>query len=59
MARTTAYTASIVAGKLARSIIKERGIVPPERLGMDEGLFKEILSALRDRGVRVEEFHVE
>ncbi len=59
MARTTAYTASIVAGKLAQGIIKERGVVPPERIGMDEGLFKEILSALRDRGVRVEEFHAE
>jgi len=55
MARTTAYTASIVAGKLAQGIIKERGVVPPERLGMDGALFRDILSELGERGVRVEE----
>jgi len=55
MARTTGYTASIVAQKLAQGAIKERGVVPPERLGMDESLFKDILSGLRERGVQVEE----
>ena len=55
MARTTGYTASIVAQKLAQGAIKERGVVPPERLGMDEPLFKDILSGLRERGVQVEE----
>jgi len=55
MARTTGYTASIVAQKLAQGAIKEKGVVPPERLGMDESLFKDILSGLRERGVQVEE----
>ena len=54
MARTTAYTASIVAQKLAKGEVEERGVVPPERLGMDEGLFEDILSELRGRGVQVE-----
>lgn len=55
MARTTAYTASIVARKVAQGVIKEKGVIPPERLGMDETLFKGILSELGGRGLRVEE----
>jgi len=55
MARTTAYTASIVAQKLAMGVIEEKGVVPPERLGMDDALFRDILSELRVRGIRVEE----
>jgi len=35
--------------------IKEKGVVPPEKLGMDEAFFKGLLSELRDRGVKVEE----
>lgn len=54
MARTTAYTASIVARKLAQGVIKEVGVVPPERLGLDIALFKGILSELSERGVRVD-----
>jgi saccharopine dehydrogenase-like NADP-dependent oxidoreductase len=55
MARTTAYTASIVAQKLAGGIIKDKGVIPPERLGMDEGLFENIISDLKTRGVTVTE----
>lgn len=55
MARTTAYTASIVARKLAQGAIKEKGVIPPDRLGMDRALFRDILSELRARGVLVEE----
>jgi saccharopine dehydrogenase-like NADP-dependent oxidoreductase len=55
MARTTAYTASIVAQKLAGGIIKDKGVIPPERLGMDEGLFENIISDLKIRGVTVTE----
>ena len=58
MARTTAYTASIVARRVAQRIIKEKGVIPPERLGMDEALFKSLLSELRDRGIRVEEVYI-
>ena len=54
MARTTAYTASIVAGMLARGSIEEKGIIPPERIGMNEGIAEELLSELGKRGVIVE-----
>ncbi len=55
MARTTGYTASIVGGMLARGEIREKGVVPPERLGMNETLTEALLSELRTRGVLVEE----
>jgi lysine 6-dehydrogenase len=55
MARTTAYTAAIVARKLAKGFIEEKGVVAPERIGMNEVLFRSIMSELRDRGVEVEE----
>jgi len=55
MARTTAYTASIVAGILAEGAIEEKGVIPPERLGMNEVVTVRLLSELRNRGVMVEE----
>lgn len=55
MARTTGYTAAIVARKLAQGAIREKGIVPPERLGMDEAFFRRLLTELRNKGVHVEE----
>jgi saccharopine dehydrogenase-like NADP-dependent oxidoreductase len=54
MARTTAYTASTVAGMLAGGAIEEKGVVPPERLGMNEGVAEGLLSELGKRGVNVE-----
>jgi len=53
MARTTAYTASIVAQSLAKGHISEKGVVPPEKLGMEESLFNRVISGLNTRGVRV------
>lgn len=54
MARTTAYTASIVAGMLAGGAIEEKGVIPPERLGMNERITEGLLSELGKRGVIVE-----
>jgi len=53
MARTTGYTASIVAQLLAKGKIKERGVVPPEKLGMNKYLFEEILAELGKRGMHI------
>jgi saccharopine dehydrogenase-like NADP-dependent oxidoreductase len=58
MARTTAYTASIVAGMLAKGRIKEKGVIPPERIGMDEKKTRALLSELKNRGVVVEESEI-
>jgi saccharopine dehydrogenase-like NADP-dependent oxidoreductase len=55
MARTTAYPVSIVAQLMLKGLIKQKGIVPPEKLGMDGKICKEFISELKKRGVRVTE----
>lgn len=55
MARTTAYTASIVAGMLSKGMIDQRGVIPPERLGMKQSFTERLLSELGMRGVNVVE----
>jgi saccharopine dehydrogenase-like NADP-dependent oxidoreductase len=55
MARTTAYTASCVTQLLAKKVIKGKGMIPPEKLGEDEGVFVKLLNMLKKRGVLVKE----
>lgn len=55
MARTTAYTASIVAGMLAQGTIKGPGVIPPEKLGMKKGFTENLIAQLKRRGVHIEE----
>jgi len=58
MARTTGYTAAIVASELAKGKIKEPGVVPPERLGADQRFMRGLLSELRRLNIVVEESEV-
>jgi len=53
MGRTTAYTASVVTLLLVENVIKEKGVVAPERLGMDRNIFNRILTELEKDGVKV------
>ncbi|MEM2105774.1 MAG: saccharopine dehydrogenase family protein [Candidatus Bathyarchaeia archaeon] len=55
MARTTAYPASIVAQMLLEGVIKAKGVVPPEKLGMDDEFFRIFLYELERREVRITE----
>jgi len=55
MARTTAYPASIVAQMMLKGAIKEKGVVPPERLGMNDKLFKMFMEGLKQHGIEVSE----
>ena len=55
MAKTTSYTAAIVARMLGRGDISEKGLVPPARVIRGD-LFRRILSELADRGVNVQQF---
>jgi saccharopine dehydrogenase-like NADP-dependent oxidoreductase len=55
MARTTAYTASIIAGMLAKGIINEKGVLPLEKLGQDHSIVKELFSELKKREVDIQE----
>jgi lysine 6-dehydrogenase len=55
MARTTAYTASIVAQLLAQEVIEEKGVIPPEKLGMNDKLFGRLTGEMRKKKVLVKE----
>jgi lysine 6-dehydrogenase len=55
MARTTAYTTSIVTQLLAKKAISETGVIPPEELGMNKGVFETLIREMKRRGVSVEE----
>jgi saccharopine dehydrogenase-like NADP-dependent oxidoreductase len=35
--------------------IKEKGVVPPEKIGMNEKLFKSFHNGLASHGIRIEE----
>jgi lysine 6-dehydrogenase len=53
MARTTAYPASIVAQLVLKKALKENGVVPPEKIGMDEKLFRSLSEGLQHRGIKI------
>jgi len=55
MARTTAYPASIVAQLLAEKVIKGTGVIPPEKLGMSDEIFKRFCNDLTVRGINIKE----
>jgi len=58
MARTTAYTASIVAQLIGRGKIDEKGIVTPEELGMRD-TFRFILEQLLKRDIKIKGSYTE
>jgi saccharopine dehydrogenase-like NADP-dependent oxidoreductase len=53
MARTTAYPASIAAQMILKKVLKQKGVVPTERIGINSGLFKQMMAELEKRGVRI------
>lgn len=55
MARTTAYTASIMAQFILKRIVKEKGVVPPEKIGMNEKLCRLFLEELAKHGIKIME----
>jgi saccharopine dehydrogenase-like NADP-dependent oxidoreductase len=55
MARTTAYSASIIAQLTLRKIVKEKGVVPMESIGKNSELFLLFLDGLEKRGIRISE----
>jgi lysine 6-dehydrogenase len=54
MARTTAYPCTSIALLMGRGRIRETGIVTPERIAQDEGLFQFVLDRLDEHGVKME-----
>ncbi|MEM0095467.1 MAG: saccharopine dehydrogenase family protein [Candidatus Bathyarchaeia archaeon] len=55
MARTTGYTASIVAKLIVEGVVRLKGVVPPERLGMDRTIYQQIMAELNSRGIKIVE----
>ena len=55
MARTTAYTASIISQLILRKAIKEKGVVAPEIIGMNDEIFSMFLKESRKRGIEITE----
>jgi saccharopine dehydrogenase-like NADP-dependent oxidoreductase len=55
MARTTAYPASIISQLILKKAMRERGVVPPERMGTHKELFKTFMNELGRRGIKVTE----
>jgi saccharopine dehydrogenase-like NADP-dependent oxidoreductase len=55
MARTTAYTASIVAKILLEGRIQKKGVVPLEKFGSDHRFVKTVFEELGKRNVEIKE----
>jgi lysine 6-dehydrogenase len=55
MARTTAYPASIVAQLMLMGALREEGVVPPEKIGMNDEFFSRFLNELKKRGIDIAE----
>jgi lysine 6-dehydrogenase len=57
MARTTGYTATVVARLLSKGLYTHKGISAPEYLGKDASIVKFLLDGLKERGVVYKETH--
>ncbi len=55
MARTTGYTAAIVARMVLAGLFSETGICPPEFVGRTDGCFANLLDGYARRGISVTE----
>jgi len=55
MARTTGYTATVVARLLLEGKFSQKGVVPPEYLGKNQTCFQYIRSGLEKRNIFVKE----
>ena len=57
MARTTGYTATMVARLLSKGLYNRKGISAPEFLGQDATIVNFLLDGLKERGVVYKETH--
>ncbi|MEJ2051615.1 MAG: saccharopine dehydrogenase C-terminal domain-containing protein [Calditrichota bacterium] len=55
MARTTGYTATVVARMICQGLYQEKGVSPPEYLGKKKECVQFILQGLKDRGIEYQE----
>jgi saccharopine dehydrogenase-like NADP-dependent oxidoreductase len=55
MARTTAYTTSAATQLVARGMVAEKGVIPPETLGMNQKLYEEFMHIMKAHKVTATE----
>ncbi|MBK8048843.1 MAG: saccharopine dehydrogenase NADP-binding domain-containing protein [Anaerolineales bacterium] len=55
MARTTGYTATIVARQVAMGLFSQKGICPPEYVGRTPGCYEHLIEELGNRNIRITE----
>jgi saccharopine dehydrogenase-like NADP-dependent oxidoreductase len=55
MARTTAYSASIIAQLMLKKTLSKKGVVPTEKIGMNNKLLKSFFEGLEKHGIKVAE----
>ncbi len=55
MARTTAYSASVVAQMLAQKMVEDKGVVPPESIGMNDRLYRKFVKEMDNRRINIQE----
>ena len=55
MARTTAYTTSVVAQLVAKRVIAEKGVIPTEKLGMNKKVYTRFMGMMKKKGVTIKE----
>ena len=53
MARTTAYPCTSIAVLLARQMLTQKGVVPPEKIARDPKMFRFVLSRLGEHRINV------
>jgi lysine 6-dehydrogenase len=55
MARTTAYTASIMTQLMVQNLIEEKGVIPLESIGAKSWLFNKFIDELKKRHLKIGE----
>lgn len=55
MARTTGYTATIVARQIAEGLFASRGVCPPEFVGREETCYENLLAEYAERNIHIRE----
>ncbi len=58
LSRTTAYTATGISLLLGMGIINEKGVIPPETIGLNEKYMKYLLKHLFERNIHVKEMSI-
>jgi|Deesub1362B_J571_1020462.scaffolds.fasta_scaffold07369_1 saccharopine dehydrogenase-like NADP-dependent oxidoreductase len=53
MARTTGFTAALLARLALKGKIQHNGLLPPERLGREEELYSFVIRGLQERGITI------